>query len=867
MLIKGCSRPQSLVQGGKGGRSGRHGIPGQGANGGNGGCGYKHSSGDSEIHKPGGMSGTDGRPGRSESCQLRNGDKGRAVNFQINVTGQPYTTAYPSRYDIIHKQVTMTSSEALLGRNIFQFSDLVDVSSITVENIGAMPTPIEPILCYIHPNSSFLVTKDKDCYIRSRLDPGACMTVCDPMTLQVKVPDVRSMGADMDPYRLHTTLHIGAQQLGPNGFACAFTDFDKEGSKMEFRFPVQNTNGIIGWSSLGMGERQKISFEVENVSNSDLGAKSTSGRQLYVQFYLNTDAQFDIASEHVHLSINGIQCNMLASSDAGTLWRGTAFPIDFLPASSRVVLEGWLKLAAQVRPYSQLGLQAEILLLDLPKRGETVSKCLSPVQRRQLIIASEPTYCSSASHEAILVTSSSTTQLQFTAWTEILTNRLGLSTGDFSVSMYGSLDPDFQLPHGATLREEFRKKLIVVLDEPFRPACDQSVTLNPSALLPFGGMAQSSGFDPSTQWLFVSSSEDSVHQLLTCQLTAPPHKVRTFNSVSEFFASKQASLVQERLQGAVKDLQIVEERIRVPAYGVHVEARRVATWLVTRDVLRHYTVSMLSEGAARWILVRQGYCRTANTVGVIKDLGSYHDSIRLLNSTAVLCAILQSCPLSTQISLYCAAVKSGKLDIIECIRNTFVRSFFQDLTIFWQGRLHAGGAQFSESFPTLSSLLASNELRSMVANAHQPHSGVDSGISDVIVNSLSALVAGLSGVAQSKVLRPLWVPWSRRYAIRSALLVILNRIRSSWKHALHRVEQQTALIKDVALLEEQASNLRIKMFRLSDRNVSNGKVLDGAQYRVLQELTEQRQLQSTMFFTAIQAGRSKAIAKTEVVEL
>jgi hypothetical protein len=151
-------------------------------------------------------------------------------------------------------------------------------------------------------------------------------------------------------------------------------------------------------------------------------------------------------------------------------------------------------------------------------------------------------------------------------------------------------------------------------------------------------MAQSSNFDPSTQWLFVASSKQALDQLYDCHFTAPARDVRSFDSLVEYFATKQASLEKERLQGAVTDLGIQEEKIRVPEASERV-AKTIAKWLESRDVLREYIVATAEGTTLGWIFVRRGYCRTANTVRVIQYV-SNHETSRILGDESVLFSTL-----------------------------------------------------------------------------------------------------------------------------------------------------------------------------------------------------------------------------------
>lgn len=57
----------------------------------------------------------------------------------------------------------------------------------------------------------------------------------------------------------------------------------------------------------------------------------------------------------------------------------------------------------------------------------------------------------------------------------------------FSVSIYGSLDPNYQIPElGISLKEAFEGKLLIVLDDTFSPLAGSIAKMEPSRMLPNG---------------------------------------------------------------------------------------------------------------------------------------------------------------------------------------------------------------------------------------------------------------------------------------------------------------------------------------------------------------------------------------------
>jgi hypothetical protein len=115
------------------------------------------------------------------------------------------------------------------------------------------------------------------------------------------------------------------------------------------------------------------------------------------------------------------------------------------------------------------------------------------------------------------------------------------------VSIFGSLSPNFQLSNGITLAEDFEGKLIIVLDDQFKPLEDEVASMNPSCMLPNGSERQTSGFHSTTMWLLVGSSEAAVKQSLTAHYTAPSTDLERFQCVSDFFSNYRKQLESENL--------------------------------------------------------------------------------------------------------------------------------------------------------------------------------------------------------------------------------------------------------------------------------------------------------------------------------
>jgi len=134
--------------------------------------------------------------------------------------------------------------------------------------------------------------------------------------------------------------------------------------------------------------------------------------------------------------------------------------------------------------------------------------------------------------------------------------------------MYGSLSPKLVIPNGLkkSLKDLFRNKLVIILDEKFRPEQDRyddrmNSEMEPSRMLPYGIQAQTSGYDKSTKWLLVGPSEVAIRQALAAHFTAPADDVTAYKSVKEFSSAWNELLATERKAGVITDTRIFEASV------------------------------------------------------------------------------------------------------------------------------------------------------------------------------------------------------------------------------------------------------------------------------------------------------------------
>jgi len=540
-----------------------------------------------------------------------------------------------------------------------------------------------------------------------------------------------------------------------------------------------------------------------------LGVESQDGRKLYVQFYQNGRDEYDIASHHIDLCVDGVDCK-LEENRSDALWRGKQFEIQCLKAGQTKIFHGSLKISSQVTPYSRLAIQAEILLEELRHNNLNEANLSAPkvipVQIRQLEVSSEPTYVPSQENHVVLVSCASTTKEQFNAWSDLLTHRLGLNIEYYSVSIYGSLDPDFKYANGGIeLAQAFMGKLVIVLDSPFSPL-DKSVSkMEPSRMIPNGSQSQTSGYDKSTRWLLAGSSDDAVKQALLAHFTAPPN-VTNYDSLPAF----KKALAKERNEGRVSDEHICEFVIRVnyeqdsknlwseDKVIIDKEAEAVKKFLEKIDPLRQYVVEprykkRMDNGiVCNLLVVRRGYCRTANTTNVLKKVIPPRQ-----NDGNAVFAVVGSLPLDTLYLLIANAVSTKDELLLDIALDTFTQHLLWEVANVLDGNLNMHNTEdLNAVFPTLGAIAVSSKLKQMAGGTGED--GRD---------ALSKLLARLECVANSRDLNPRSRPLSSRHAVRKLLLKMVATLEKDWAEIISKEER----LKEVQRVEvEVLKHLRNK---------------------------------------------------------
>lgn len=804
------------VRGGTPGPMGRHGSPGAPGPGGSGGssCNWTTTTGTGENrrtvhhHRSGGHSGPSGRAGRKVTRPLRDGKRGESGQLTIHVDD---SRQYSSRYDLQLCSVSMRSPQRLHESNyVFQFTDLVHIIDMACMNIGGMISPIQGSNVHFKEDVQFehLVPNSDMGWFPTRLAPKEVGSIQGKLSFHVKPPNIRQLEYDIEPYRMKEKLYLGATQLGSYGFRRPYPNFHKGGITVDFRFPIENQTKLEGLPTVRAGEGTRVKFCVINTSLRDLGSKSQDGRRLAVQFYKNDQEMYDISSSYIDMFMDGVECNSKLDTNDG-LWRGTCFEIPLLSAGQSKSFEGTLKLSSQVTPYSRLAVQAEILLEELKHDNNGLNEAnlsaqkMLPVQRRQLQVSSEPTYVPSENNHVVLVTCATTTKQQFNAWLDLLTNRLGLKVEYYSVSIYGSLDPDFQPPNGGvTLAQAFKGKIVVVLDDTFNPLGPISV-MEPSRMLPNGCQSQTSGYDANTRWLMVGSSDNAIKQALVSHFTAPPNDVTSFLSLKAFKKATKERLQKERKEGRVSDERIheysiriryVESRWNIRDRSIDKKAKVVKSFLEKMDPLRQYIVEPRglimkdNDGMSYQILaVRCGYSRTANSTNILKRATppTQDDGNALL-------AVVKSLPLDTLHLVFVNAVSSEDKTLLGVTMDVFIQHLIWEVSNILEGRLNIRNTEdLREVFPTLVSIAGDAKLKQVAIDAGSNGS-----------DALSKLLARLECIASSRDLNPTPLHLGLRRDVRKTLHKMVANLKKEWAEFI----SEDVIQQEVRVLEEEVLN-------------------------------------------------------------
>ncbi|EJK44937.1 hypothetical protein THAOC_36485, partial [Thalassiosira oceanica] len=350
----------------------------------------------------------------------------------------------------------------------------------------------------------------------------------------------------------------------------------------------------------------------------------------------------------------------------------------------------------------------------------------------------------------------------------------------FSVSIYGSLDPNYQIPElGISLKEAFEGKLLIVLDDTFSPLAGSIAKMEPSRMLPNG--PQTSGFNQSTRWLLVGSTDAAINQALNSHYTAAPNDVRIFDSSSDYQRFLKDELKKEQSQGSTESIireSIVKIKMKSKSPNstyisfrlrwqkkAETTAKSVQSFLEKNDPLRQYVVEVQSYPSGKEygsMRIRRGYNRTFNSTIVLKD----PTKTPSLDDLGAALAILKALPLKTLHLVFASAILTDDALLVDAAIDVYTQHLICIKAL----------DDVSLAFPSLHEVTYNSTL-SQAANSNR----------DFRVQSLSKLVAHLDCVANSRDLR-FHLPGSLRYIVRKTLLAMMKTLKSEWADRISNKE-------------------------------------------------------------------------------
>lgn len=856
MRVDACDPRKGVgnrISGGQGGSSGRHGMGGRGGAGGIRGSSYHWTEsyqaydGNGQYRtvtkyksNPGGWSnGRRGADGYTPSYLLRPGTDGSDGIFQILVE----STSYSRRYDLALKDTITNHLSHMQGHKTFEFGETVIVAACLVENTGFMPMPRQRTMigfeCVegIDPSWTDRLFLERDTNLRP-----ASETEARQGHLRYICPFPSSLGADYDPIHKQGTIRYIAQQLGPENettdnslisdFQEKYTHFHDSAERIAMAFPVENKFGILGIHSLGCHETTMLRLKLENVSNQSLGRDSNSGRALFVQMYYANDKEYEIPLES--LKVRGDRGKVLNISHNHRR-RGHRKEILVLPRRGDTTIQLTLKLDDDdIRPCATAGLQADIYLQKIPTLHADgtfeVHTKKRLVQRRLFVASHQPKFVEDATSDVVLVTTTSSTADQVSAWESLVSDRLGLCHKVYSLSRYGHFDAT-KVAEREKLLKSFSGNLVVVLNESYftQPNVESArkTTLCPSQL-----MNSTFDFDESTRFLVVGGRKDAVDHLspkassinaIEAKKMVDPviHRNRNCKSFRDgqktfIKTERKEGFTQERVSPSCEVVQVKTRTIlRTPKktrYKQIVSARskKLQDHLAQQDRLRHYRVEWKADDEPSQIVTSNGWRRKCWQIGEFRvyigpprfqssvvvlegETSSGRDMLSdpdAIHNISTVYSTISAAPFEIRIKCYCRSMRAlselpsaNHEEVCTAVRYSIVSDFLWDLSNYYNGKMRVQNPV--DRSPTIRSLLSNEILFDLVEESITSHSG---NMKKVVTKEVSILMAGLESVAETKDLFPWWSPLSRKHKARREMREALKELKVRLSRSIDKDE-------------------------------------------------------------------------------
>jgi hypothetical protein len=592
MAVPGAEAPAPLVRGGVGGRPGRHGRGGGGGPGGSGGSSYSwseterytDSNGNAQTrttshYNSGGSSGRRGSDGWTPTDPLYEGAVGRSGQFLIEVAGEG-AGSYGARYDLAIVDFRLVEDSAEDVDGIFEFGEVVHVSGLRLRNIGQIATPTQQRLRLTIRRGQWVVASSDELFVGASIPPGYDLEL--PGTLRFHVAQV-VIDAAGEPFVAREPVSVVVQQLGPERAATGGKPvagyqpgpdvmgrflfarvYERANLTRELvaQFPVENRAGIVCLRSLGPGERSKLGFDIHNISNRPIGRSTERARRVGLQIQMLAS---DVSVEHVQFwGADGEEMALGAQMEG---FDGYFVEVDAIEAGGVFRFQGRIGFRDEVKPYVGAQIRATIWIedrhTDAPWRV---------VQRRDLVLRSEPAYAYRPESKVLLVTNNNTSQEAFLAWKRLLEDELGLPFDHWSMSRYGHFDQRMELEDGTNLRVQLEDRMTLVLNQPFHARSDDKTDLPTDYML--GRDFREGATNNGAHFTVIGSDKFQMQEWLQ-----PTSEDRTggddFESVSAFLKREQQSLTTYEEETFKED---------ITRYVDQVPMHRTAAWFWTPKV-------------------------------------------------------------------------------------------------------------------------------------------------------------------------------------------------------------------------------------------------------------------------------------------
>jgi hypothetical protein len=876
MLLEPSHYQGSLLTGGKGGESGEHGSGGLGGPGGRGGHSLEipATDGKKKAYIPGGSDGFPGAVGLKPTWELQKGLDGKPGTFSIELLDEKEERSFDGRYNVVFENLEYEGTFPMANPSECEFGDVISIRSIKVRNIGLMPLPKYQEIHFSvkdagNPNVIPLISRTEAFLpAGTSCKPGECAVSEGAVKFFTGFPGDVDDEYDFHPLTKALNFHVQAYQYGPispkgkerkSDFVKEYADFHagdgstvslsfspgvaksmrarEEGVPLTLRYPVENKDGLKAARSLTPGEATTVSFSIQNVGavavgGFDVNAGKENHRRVAVRYFYLRSRMFDLPGDMIRISNhtrNG-EGTAIDVIDSPTL-----LDVPDIPPGEAHDFKTTLAFGDEVPLYSRMALVVDLFIESLPvpkgiqMEEESINTdprmpTMSVVQRRKLEFICEPMYERRDDATFVLVTSYATTRVQFDTWTQhVFAETLNVVYEVFSVSRYGTLDPNFVVDDGTSLRDAFFDKVVVILPEAFKENARDTDAISPLQLLPNGCMQQTSGYDPSTRFLIVGVDETLTKPLLLKHLASEPVEtgdhpdIISYQKLIQKLANDRAARGYESHDLPVRldtiSVSFVTNTDSKAAQKLLAVADSLADFLKQTDPLNQYTIECFDTvfGTEKkgiiirkqsYLEVRRGFSRTLNSA--ICVCGKNCAEPKQIMSDGIIMSIAEAMASERRVSFLAHAIRNEMADeVITAFKYACVSDLIRECTVFLKSEMKIG-EDLDLSFPSIGALLESVEMLSLIRDC-KASKELMTKASDV----LSDLLARLELVANSKDLRPRFSldVFSHKKTTLDAMSEIVARLRVQWKNVI-----SNAQIEDV----KKALKVEIKEFLNED---------------------------------------------------